>query len=226
VIAADPYLRSAYYALAQGYRQLGKPEEARRHIALYQRLADNPRAQLVEFKYTRMGPRCEARTVGAANTALAQRPAGPLFGDPGKRLSLLPPAGGEAPIPNLTVVDIDADGQLDLFLAGRSGEPGTHNAVLLGQADGSFAVAANHPLTRVPGVNTALWGDYDNDGHTDVYLCRRGPNQLWRHSGDGSWQDVTAATGTDNGNLDTVDGALFDADHDGDLDLFLHSANS
>ena len=54
-----------------------------------------------------------------------------------------------------------------------------------------------------------------------MYLCRRGPNQLWRHLADGGWQDVTDATQTGNGDFDTVDGALFDADHDGDLDLFL-----
>src|SRR5262249_17880291 len=51
-------------------------------------------------------------------------------------------------------------------------------------------------------------------------LCRRGPNMLWRQSEKNKWQDVTAAAGVSNGELDTVDGAMFDADHDGDLDIF------
>ena len=93
--------------------------------------------------------------------------------------------------------------------------------MLTGRADGSFAVVDNHPLAAVTAVNAALWGDFDNDGRTDVYLCRRGPNQLWRHSADDGWEDVTDATARLAGDLDTVDGALFDADHDGDLDLFL-----
>ncbi|NNM00531.1 MAG: VCBS repeat-containing protein, partial [Gammaproteobacteria bacterium] len=77
----------------------------------------------------------------------------------------------------------------------------------------------------VSAVNAALWGDFDNDGLVDVYLCRRGPNQLWRQSATGTWEDITAATGTAGADLDTVDGAFFDADHDGDLDLYLVNAD-
>ena len=70
-------------------------------------------------------------------------------------------------------------------------------------------------------VTAAAWGDYDNDGLTDVYLSRRGANQLWRQVAPGRWQDVTQATQTSGGDLETLDTAMFDADHDGDLDLFL-----
>ena len=70
-------------------------------------------------------------------------------------------------------------------------------------------------------MTAALWGDYDNDGFTDVYLCRDGANQLWRQTAKGHWADVTAAAHADGGGGATIDGALFDADHDGDLDLLL-----
>lgn len=216
VVATDPYLRSAYYALAQLYRQQGDAAEAARQLAVYTRLADNPRAQLVEFKYTRMGPKCEAYAPDI-DTARVAPPDGPLFGAPRSTLPLAATDG----TPNLTVADINADGRPDLFVAARAATAGAHNAVLLGQADGSFLAATDHPLAAVPDVHTALWGDIDNDGHVDVYLCRRGPNQLWRQTADGGWQDITAASQTDGGTHDTVDGALFDADHDGDLDLFL-----
>ncbi len=42
-----------------------------------------------------------------------------------------------------------------------------------------------HPLSGIEDVHTALWGDIDNDGLTDVYLLRDGPNQLWRQTGRG-----------------------------------------
>jgi len=134
-------------------------------------------------------------------------------------------ADKSTPSPDVTVCDLDRDGAVDLFLAGAVGTEGsTRNAVLMAGYDG-FELAADHPLAAIESVNTALWGDIDNDGLTDVYLCRRGPNQLWRQVEGDEWEDITAATGTGGGGLDTVDGALFDADHDGDLDLFVVNSN-
>ena len=84
----------------------------------------------------------------------------------------------------------------------------------------------DHPLAQVTKVNAAAWGDYDNDGLVDVYFCRDGANQLWRQdvAGDAAgsgWIDVTAETGTANGRWDCADTLMIDADHDGDLDLFV-----
>ncbi|MDH3871688.1 MAG: tetratricopeptide repeat protein, partial [Gammaproteobacteria bacterium] len=217
----DPYLRSAYYALSQLYRQLGQAEAARQQIGLYQKLANNPRAQLVEFKYLRMGPRCEASPI-SPNPDRRVPPDGLLFaGTRASVMTLVPETSRSAAPPNLSVVDIDADGRLDLFVAGAAAFRGAANSILLGQADGSFLPDPGHPLVGVSGINAVLWGDYDNDGQVDVYLCRTGGNQLWRQAGRDVWVNVTEATGTANGNLDSVDGAFFDADHDGDLDILV-----
>ena len=221
-LEADPYLRSAHYALSRLYQLRGNSDAAAASLARYQKLANNPRAQLVEFKYTRMGPKCEAVTIGTAEAVDKKRPAGPLFAD-GLRLDLALHASevNRGSAPNMTVADIDDDGYPDLFIAGRAVTAGDYNLVLLGQGDGGFRPAPDHPLAKISSVNAALWGDYDNDGRTDVYLCRTGENRLLRHADAHTWQDVTATTGTGNGDLDSVDGALFDADHDGDLDLFV-----
>ncbi len=222
-IELDPYMRSAYYRAFQLLQRAGRGEDAQRYFQDFQKLEDNPRAHLVEVVYTRMGPKAEAIAVDLANAPPPPAPTGPVFADEAPL-----PVTGDHPAwgadassrPNVTAADIDADGALDLFIANAFAGDGPPNAVLLRRGD-AWAVQMGHPLAAIAGVNAALWGDYDNDGRTDVYLCRDGANVLLRHDDAGGWADVTGATGTAGAALNTVDGAMFDADHDGDLDLFL-----
>lgn len=74
-------------------------------------------------------------------------------------------------------------------------------------------------IARGYGMGVAA-GDYDNDGHVDLYLTNLGPNQLLRNSGDGSFSDATEATGTGDP-LWGVPALFFDYDRDGWLDLFV-----
>jgi hypothetical protein len=67
------------------------------------------------------------------------------------------------------------------------------------------------------GMGVAV-GDYDNDGHPDLYLTHHGPNQLWRNRGDGTFEDVTARAGADDPAWSTS-AAFVDFDRDGRLDL-------
>lgn len=62
--------------------------------------------------------------------------------------------------------------------------------------------------------------DYDNDGRVDLYVIRFGSNQMLRNNGDGTFTDVTAATGTDDPHW-SVSAAFLDYDRDGWLDLFV-----
>ncbi len=39
----------------------------------------------------------------------------------------------------------------------------------------------------------ALFGDYDNDGHPDLYVVNYGPNVLYHSRGDGTFEDVARA---------------------------------
>ena len=227
-IEIDPYLRSAHYRAFQAAQRLRLREQAETSIERFQALESNPQSHLVEFKYTRMGEWGEVVALGSREVVPIEIPPGPIFAEQ------LSPAEGAAewiaadtsmPSPDVTVCDLDHDGAVDLFLAGAVGTEGSvRNAVLMA-SDRGFELAADHPLAEIESVNTALWGDIDNDGLTDVYLCRRGPNQLWRQLEGGSWQDITATTGAGGGRLDTVDGALIDADHDGDLDIFVVNSN-
>jgi len=90
-------------------------------------------------------------------------------------------------------------------------------------ADGGFRPVPDHPLSGQTKVRAALWGELENDGVLSAYLCREGENRLFRRT-EAGWIEAEAA-GLGGGDLDTVDCALFDADHDGDLDLFLVNAD-
>jgi len=226
-IAEDSYLRSSYYRAFQALQRLRQRDESMAMMQKFQRLEENPRARLVEFKYTKMGRRGDAITLDLAKTPRLEKPTGPVFEAAVPLVATTAGwlAAGAPARASITVADVNGDDGPDLFIAGAlEGGDGAANALCLADA-GGYTLDRQHPLAGVTAVNAALWGDFDNDGRTDVYLCRRGPNQLWRQVEPGRWQDVTAETQTANGEFNTVDGAIFDADHDGDLDLFLVNAD-
>jgi len=224
--AINPRLRSAVYGAFQVLQRLGRAAEAEQQLAAFRALEANPQSEIVEFKYTRMGRLAEPVAIDVPSPRPAPRPAGPLFEATPVALG---PAGTvswrrwePATRPSLTAADIDGDELVDLFIAGAIEDRGaTRNAVWLNRGGSGFVLEVTHPLAAVSDVTAALWGDYDNDGLVDVYLCRRGPNQLWRQTAKGRWSNVTAAARADGGGGTTVEGALFDADHDGDLDVLL-----
>ncbi len=213
-IELDPYLRSAYYGAGLALRRLGRADEAREMLADYERFDDNPRARLAEFRYSRMGPKAEALAIGREDSKPARRPRGELFASAAD----IQTGGGGAPA-RLTAADIDGDGRLDLFRVSTS-----DSLVLLADEHGGFRPAADHALSGVGGVVAALWGDVDNDGSLDVYLCRLGPNQLWMGAPGGGWTESGEASGTNDPGY-CSDAGLVDADHDGDLDIFLVNSN-
>jgi tetratricopeptide (TPR) repeat protein len=218
-IGIDPYLRSAYYRAFQILQRLGRSEQAQAYFEEFQRLENNPRARLVEVKYTRMGPKAEVQAIDlAADAPPAARPDGAPFAE---AVPLVDADVEWAGARSVTAVDLDADGALDVFVAGGLND-GAHNAVIMNRGDAGFELDERHALAEFSDVRAALWGDVDNDGKVDVYLCRRGSNHLLRQETADVWRSIGGVSG---GDLDTVDGAIFDADHDGDLDVFLVNAD-
>lgn len=69
------------------------------------------------------------------------------------------------------------------------------------------------------GIGAAV-GDYDNDGHPDLYVACYGKNKLFRNRGDGTFEDVTEKAGVGVTGFST--GAVwFDYNNDGLLDLYV-----
>ena len=221
VIELDPYLRSAYYGAFQGLLRTGKMQDANQYREDFERLADNPQARLAEIKYTRMGPKASVRPISTKSTT-EQLPEGTIFNPKATQLAELPgDCNWNESDRSITFCDVDTDGDTDLFIANGvrvNGE--VRNAVLINE-DEEFTIALNHPLAATQQINAVLWGDFDNDGFIDVYFCSDGQNELWRQSATSTWVNVTESTGTGGGETNTLDGAFVDADHDGDLDIFL-----
>src|SRR5580704_4059392 len=76
------------------------------------------------------------------------------------------------------------------------------------------------------GHNGVSVGDIDGDGFEDLYVCQPAglSNRLYRNSGDGTFEDITEASGV--GILENTACALFiDVDNDGRQDLIVVRAN-
>jgi hypothetical protein len=127
------------------------------------------------------------------------------------------------------LVDYDRDGHLDLFLVNAwalDEQPSRvrlkgGNALYRNRGDGTF-----QEVTTQAGVADQSWGcgvsagDYDNDGHVDLYVTNFGPNRLYRNRGDGTFEQVAERAGVAEPGWG-AGSAFFDADGDGDLDLYI-----
>ena len=210
-IALDPRLRSAQYGASQALARLGRTSEAKAHLEQFQQLRNNPLARLAEFKYTRMGSKAEAINA-ARSSSRAPAPTGAVFADP----VLLRTGPAPASRPVASAADIDGDGQIDLFLPGGRG---ARSQVLLRRGD-HFEPDPGHPLTVFRDVESAAWGDIDNDGLVDVLLCRSGAPPLLVHQvSRGHWVVWNVPAFKRLG--EARDCQIFDADNDGSLDMFL-----
>jgi enediyne biosynthesis protein E4 len=64
--------------------------------------------------------------------------------------------------------------------------------------------------------------DVDGDGLTDIYFVNQvGGNQLWRNTGRGKFEDITASAGAAVPDRVSVTASFADIDNDGDADLYV-----
>ncbi len=128
----------------------------------------------------------------------------------------------------VAVFDFDGDGWLDIFIVNGSvlggfttGEAPTAH-LYRNRHDGTYEdVTARAGLTQSGWGQAACTGDYDNDGHEDLFVTYWGQNRLFRNRGDDTFEDVTTAAGLRTAKPRWGAGCAFlDYDRDGRLDLF------
>ena len=136
----------------------------------------------------------------------------------------------------LAWIDYDGDGLQDLFFVNSrewteaekkgaksvqtEGLPKTVTGKLYHNlGNGKFEDVTEKAGLAIPmyGMGVCV-GDYDNDGHPDLYITGVGRNYLLHNNGNGTFTDMTVASGTKDGGWSTSC-AWLDYDKDGKLDL-------
>jgi enediyne biosynthesis protein E4 len=129
----------------------------------------------------------------------------------------------------VALLDYDGDGWLDVYCV--QGRSSLDTAKLTGgdrlfrnRGDGTFVdVSAASRIETMPrgyghGVTV---GDFDNDGRPDLFVTRMNSYALYHNRGDGTFEDVTQASGLGGARDWPTSAAFADLDGDGDLDLYV-----
>jgi len=134
----------------------------------------------------------------------------------------------------LGVIDFDGDGWPDLFCTNGASLPGLAktgpeywNRLYRNNRDGTFTEVTAKAGLQGEGYSMGVAvGDYNNDGHEDLFVAGVHGNHLYRNNGDGTFTDVTAKAGLAGpGSVGhpvwSVAACWIDYDNDGLLDLFV-----
>ncbi len=243
----SPSHPSSRYQLITLARRGGDVEEAKRHAEIYDRIKDtiDESEKTVEAlersKYSYIiassrvskelppEPDAEVRFTDVTAAAGLEAPSKSAPAPPPERFNrsecdaakvrdgYVPWIGGAA-----ALGDCDADGDLDVYVVNCASDPASSaNRLYRNEGQGRFA-----DVTAAAGVGDggmgmdAVFGDYDNDGHNDLYVVNHGPNVLYRNRGDGTFEDVSEAARVHEPQFGRQ--AVFvDYDHDNDLDLLV-----
>lgn len=142
---------------------------------------------------------------------------------------------------NVTRADYDNDGRLDILLLRGAWERPAPMSLLRNRGEGVFEdVTVASGLGRPISTESAAWGDYDNDGRLDLFVCGeyrllptegsgdpsslsadpRNLCRLYHNEGNGTFVDVAEKAGVRNERY-AKGSAWGDYDNDGWIDLLV-----
>jgi len=134
--------------------------------------------------------------------------------------------------------DYNNDGYLDLYV-GRYLDPrtdipttfyarnGLPNQLYKNNGDGTFTNVTEQAGVGEVGLCLGnVWGDYDDDGYSDLYVVNDfGRNTLYHNNGDGTFSDVTVTSGTLAYGAG-MNASMADYDNDGKIDIYVTNIRS
>ncbi len=137
---------------------------------------------------------------------------------------------------NAIGADYDGDGDTDILVlrgAWLYDDGQIRNSLLQNNGGGKFEDVTRRAGLAEPAFPTqaAVWGDFNNDGHLDLYIGNESrlemqagggsfPSQLFMNQGDGTFVDRADAAGVTNDRY-AKGVTAGDYDNDGDLDLYV-----
>ena len=129
--------------------------------------------------------------------------------------------------PGVAFIDYDNDGWQDIFIVNGTGWPGHPGHVSTpvlyrNNHDGTFTDVTKKAGLAIPmyGLGVAV-GDYDNDGHDDLFVTTYGQSHLFHNNGNGTFTDVTKKAGLAGPSELSTGAAWVDTSKDGRLDLLV-----
>lgn len=134
-------------------------------------------------------------------------------------------ASASTPSVSGTWVDIDNDGDLDLYVCNRSS---VNNNLFINNGNGAFTRNTTMAITLDASSSAgSSWGDYNNDGYMDVFIATVGgeKNQLYKNNGNGTFTKILSGSIV-NDQFHSYGSFWADLDNDGFLDLFLTNGSN